>query len=317
MRTRPWYRVWPEYLAMLFSLGWVPFLPRSGVVFLARISSAVAFRFARRLREVGLENLGLAFGDDLDAESKRRLLRKTFRHFALLGLDVIWFTRHPQERMRKWIRWDDSTQPMFEDEAQLLLTAHFGNWETVGQAYAAAGQRILSVAAPVKNPPVDRLFVALRQRTGQTIIPQQGAARKLLQGLRDHAKMAVLLDQNTRPRDGGIFVKFFGLPVPVSSVPAALAVRTHARVLAVTGVPDEIGRYTVRVHADLQPQSDAGDPVADLTQRMTAAMETVIRERPEYWCWMYKRWRFVPDHADRSRYPSYARALRHDELRKA
>jgi len=317
MKARPWYRIWPEYVALVFGLGWIPFLPRPAVVALARFFGNAGFLFAGKLRRIGLENLDFAFGDRMTDREKRRLLRETFRHFSLLVLDVIWFTRKPYPRMERWIVWHESTRPMFDEQPQLMLTAHYGNWETLGQAFAARGARILSVAAPLKNAPVDRLFVRLRQLTGQVIIPQQGAARKLLQGLREQAKLAVLLDQNTRPRDGGLFVDFCGLPVPVSSAPAALAVKTKCRTLAVTSTPDAQGRYTVKVHAQLWPDENAVDPVHDLTQRMTHAMQAVILAEPQYWCWMYKRWRFIPEGQDRAKYPSYARSLKPDELPRA
>ncbi len=313
--TRPWYRVWPEYVALVFGLGWIPFLPRPAVLFLARLCGFIGFRFSKKLRQVSLENLRLVFGDSLSPEEKNALLRRCYRHFALLVLDIIWFTRNPAERMAKWITWDASTDSLFKKEAQLLLTAHYGNWETVGQAFAACGQPIFSVAAPLKNKPVDDLFVRLRQKTGQKIIPQQGAARKLLQGLKSGAKLAVLLDQNTRPRDGGIFVDFFGLPVPVSSAPAALAVKTGAPVITAVCVPDDQGVYTVTVHDVLKSNSDAENPVADLTGRMTRSMESVIRSRPEYWCWMYKRWHYIPEGADPARFPAYARPVEARDLR--
>ena len=314
MSTRPWYRVWPEFVALVFGIGWIPFLPRPAVLFLARLCGRIGYRFSKKLRTVSLENLQLVFGDTLTAEEKDRLLRRCFQHFALLVLDIIWFTRNPAARMAKWITWDASTDILFKNEAQLLLTAHYGNWETVGQAYAACGQPILSVAAPLKNKPVDDLFVRLRQKTGQKIIPQQGAARKLLQGLRSGAKLAILLDQNTRPRDGGVFVDFFGRPVPVSSAPAALAVKTNAPVITVVCVPDDRGVYTVKVHDLLRTDPEAPNPVADLTGRMTRSMEHVIRQQPEYWCWMYKRWHYIPEEADPALYPAYARPLESRDL---
>ena len=261
-----------------------------------------------------MENLHLVFDGTLTRAEKEALLRRCYRHFALLVLDIIWFTRNPAARMAKWITWDNSTHLLFKDGAQLLLTAHYGNWETVGQAYAACGQTILSIAAPLKNKPVDELFVRLRQKTGQKIIPRQGAARKLLQGLKSGAKLAVLLDQNTRPRDGGLFVEFFGLPVPVSSAPAALAVKTNAPVVTVACVPDDQGVYTVKVHDILRANPTAEHPVEDLTGRMTRSIENIIRRQPEYWCWMYKRWRFIPEGQDPSAYPSYARKIEPRDL---
>lgn len=309
MSSRPWYRIWPEYVALLFGLGWVPLLPRRAIVGLSRFFSAVAFRHATKLRQVGLANLNFIYGDSKSDDEKRALLRNTFQSFALLVLDIIWFTFRPHQRCDKWVTWDESCDPVFEDGATLILTAHYGNWETVGLAYASKGQPIMSVAAALKNPPVNDLFIKLRQQTGQTIIPQKGAARPLLNGLKSGKKLAVLLDQNTRPSDGGQFVEFFGLPVPVSTVPAALALKTNARILTVTMAADQRGLYTVTVHEEIKPDPDAENPVLALTQKMSHSVERVVRENPTPWCWMYKRWRFVPEDHDLEDYPDYAKRL--------
>ncbi len=307
MKFRPWYRAWPETAGFIFGIAWVPLMPRSVIMSLSRGIGRLGFKFAKELREVALTNLTLAFGEDLTQEEKEAIARKCFQHFALLVLDIIWFSFRCKPRMEGWIQWDDSTAPMYKDEAQIQLTAHYGNWETLGQSYALRGQPIFSVAAPLKNRSADKIFIHLRQKTGQTIIPQQGAARRLLQGLKKKHKLAVLLDQNTKPKDGGVFVDFMGLPVPVSSAPAALAVKTTATICTVMAVPDDKGVYTVRVYDTFKPDLEAEDPVQALTQRMTDSVVKVIRDNPAYWCWMYKRWRLVPETEDLTRYPFYAR----------
>jgi KDO2-lipid IV(A) lauroyltransferase len=317
MKTRPWYRAWPETAALLFGIGWVPFLPRKAVLAFSRGVGRIGYRFSKELRAVAMANLDIAFDGEMSDPEKEALIRGCYQHFALLVLDIIWFSFRCRPRLEKWVNWHPSAEVMFRDEAQLMLTAHYGNWETLGQAYAAKGQPIFSVAAPLKNKPVDKIFIHLRQKTGQVIIPQQGAARKLMQGLRQRKKLAVLLDQNTRPRDGGIFVDVMGLSAPVSSAPAALAVKTGAEVLTVMAVPDKNGRYTVTVYDILRADPTAEDPVADLTRRMTQSVSAVIKQEPMYWCWMYKRWQLVPEGADLSSYPWYARRVQPGDFKRS
>jgi len=309
MKTRPWYRVWPEVAGLCFGWFVIPRLPRPIVVALAAWMGRLACFFSRKLRRVAIANLDLVFGASLSKKEKAALLKSCFRHFSLLVLDILWFSRKPAERLEAWVKWDESTDLIFQSGAQLMLASHYGNWETMGLAYAAKGQPLMSVATPLKNPKVDRFFIRLRQQTGQIIIPRRGAVRKLLQGLRSGNKMAVLLDQNTSPRQGGVFVDFFGRPVPVSSAPAGLAVTTGTPVFTVLCTPDRRGRYTVRLYDSLTPDPAAADPVADLTGRMTRSMEKVIRDQPEYWCWMYKRWKYIPPGADPADFPFYAKSV--------
>ncbi|MDA3874651.1 MAG: hypothetical protein PF795_11915 [Kiritimatiellae bacterium] len=307
MKTRPWYRAWPETAALLFGIGWIPFLPRKAVLAMSRGIGRIGFRFSKKLKAVALANLEVAFGDRMSRTEKETVIRECYQHFALLVLDIIWFSFNTRKRLNNWVVWSPSTDVMFLDEPQLIHSAHYGNWEIIGQAYAAKGQPIFSVAAPLKNKPVDKIFIHLRQKTGQVIIPQQGAARKLLQGLRQRRKLAVLIDQNMPPRKGGHFVDVMGLPAPVSTAPAALAMKTGAEVVTVMAVPDHNGLYTITVHDTLRANPDTEDPVIDLTQRMIDSVADIIRSEPRYWCWMYTRWGLVPEDRDPATYPWYAR----------
>ena len=42
---------------------------------------------------------------------------------------------------------------------------------------------------------------------------------------------------------------------------------------------------------------------------MTSLCESVVRERPEQWFWMYKRWRYIPRGRSGDGYPFYAETL--------
>jgi lauroyl/myristoyl acyltransferase len=105
------------------------------------------------------------------------------------------------------------------------------------------------------------------------------------------------------------------LPAPVSSAPAALAVKTNTSVFTLTGTADGKGHYTATMHEVMAPDPNSDDPMADLTQRMTDSMTAVIRKRPEYWCWMYKRWELIPEGQNKDDYPFYARRIEPGDLK--
>mgnify|MGYP001943348791 CR=1 FL=1 len=307
MKKRSWYRDWAETGVVLICLGWVPLLPRRAVLGLGQIISRIGVAKSSKLWRIGRANLDLAFGEDKSPVEKDAILRKCFENHAIVVLDFIWFSFRSRARQERWIKWHPSADVLFKDQAACFLTAHYGNWEVLGQSLAARGVPLYSVAADLKNASAGRIMNHLRECTGQVIIPQQGAARKMLRALREGKKLAVLLDQNPRPRQGGVFINFFGLPVPVSPAAAALAVKTRAPVCTLVAVPDERGVYTVTVHDVLSADPTANAPVTELAQRMADSVVSVIRAAPEHWCWMYKRWKFVPSDRTREDYPFYAR----------
>lgn len=294
----------------------IPRLPRLLVRAIAATAGTLGWIVGGKLKRVGTANLDLAFGASLPPSARRNILRQVYRHYALMVLDLFWFSRDTRRRLDRWVEVDPSIPALREPERLMILTAHLGNWEILGMRTASLGRQLMSIAMPLDNPFIDREFIRMREATGQVIIPREGATRKLLKGIRDGAAMAVLLDQNTRPSEGGAYVDFFGLPVPVSTAPATLALLTGATVAVVVCLPAPGGGY--RAFCDrMLPPPDASLPreqaALELTRGMTAAVESLVRRHPGCWLWLYKRWKYIPEGRDRTGFPWYARATKPGE----
>jgi KDO2-lipid IV(A) lauroyltransferase len=196
---------------------------------------------------------------------------------------------------------------------RICVTAHLGNWEILGQAATLRGFPLVSVASPLANQRVDDLFVEMREATGQQVLPKHGVVKALLTTLRDGGNIGILLDQNTKPTDGGIFVDFFDLPVPVSAAGASLALRTNAEIVFGFCLPQPDGTYRVLIPFQMTPHVREGEDmkaaIQRLTQEIVNVIESAIRKRPGAWLWMYKRWKYVGPGRRRDEYPFYAKEL--------
>jgi KDO2-lipid IV(A) lauroyltransferase len=282
----------------------IPFLPRRSVVALSRLLGRTGFRLSKKLRRIGMANLDVAFGNTITDSEKERILEASFRTFALVVMDLLWFAVLKKRRIRARVKFDPSFSNYFDARPVVVVTGHVGNWEVMGQAAALRGDPSASVVAPLDNPVIDRAVTRLRQSTGQTMVPKDGAIRRLLRVLRDGGKIALLIDQNTIPAEGGVFVKLFGLPVSMSPAAGMLAAKTGAKIVFCYCVIDEHGDYTA--HAlPVVPGSDRKKG----TQVIADALETVIRKRPEQWLWTYKRWKYIPADLPVDAYPFYAKRI--------
>lgn len=296
-----------ETAAFRFGLAVVPRLPRRAVLSLAWLGGNLGFLFDRRGRRIGLANLDVAFGGSKSPAEKKAILRASYITMARTFLDVIWFGSRPAERLAEYVEVDDSTRRFFCEKNQICITAHFGNWEVIGQITALRGFPFHSIAMPVKNPEVDRLLIARREVTGQKIIPREGALRKLIGVLRNNGKTAFLVDQNTEEDEGGIWADYFGLPVPVTPAPAALAAKTGSEIFIGFCAPLRGGRYRVYVTETIQPPENAGEETTRvLTRQILSAIEREVSKHPEHWLWMYKRWKKRNRSVNQARYPFYA-----------
>lgn len=297
------------------ALGLVPRLPRRAALALARGLGGLAYLLATGSRRIGWQNLDLVYGQRRSRREKAAILRKSFQTFARVLVDVFWFARSPRERLAQYVRFDEPTREKLARTPLICVTGHLGNWETLGQAVANAGFPLHSVAAPLNNPAVDELFIPARQLSGQRILSSQGALRKLLHILRGHGRFAILLDQNTKPSEGGVFVPFLGLPAPVSTGAALLAARTGSNLLFGYALPQPDGTYRVIAPhwipaEDVAAMPEKGPALVDaLTVRIVRYTEQAILDYPGSWLWMYKRWKYVAPGRERSAYPAYAKPL--------
>jgi KDO2-lipid IV(A) lauroyltransferase len=176
----------------------------------------------------------------------------------------------------------------------LLLTGHFGNFELLG-AWLGRMHPVDFVVKPLTNPYVDRWLEGLRRESGVGTLPLGLGVRGVYRALRENRWIALLADQDAR-RDG-VFVPFFGRDASTPRGPAELAVRTGAPIVMGFGWRGADGRLRLDVGPTLTPDPGIADPeasVRDLTARHTAALEARVRERPEQWFWLHRRWKTAP-----------------------
>ena len=288
----------------------VPRIPRRGILALARFLGTCA-TLAPHLRHLALANLDLAFGDTLTPAEKRRIHRQSLQHFALVLLDLFWFARNSRDRIARHVKLAPSLQRAVDFTGPLVgVTGHFGNWELVGRTFGMTPRGILSVAKPLKNPAVDRLLRQARQDTGQRIVERDGALKHLIRCLRSNGLVGLLLDQNTKPEEGGVFVPWFGTPATISPAAARLAAATGADIAFAHFLPDARGDYLGEASGWLTAAEIATMTPDAIDRRIAHFYETAIRRRPECWLWAYKRWRWIPpDPPQTTPFPYYAKPL--------
>ena len=292
-------------------LAVVPRFSRRGVLALSRFLGNAAYVFSTRSRRLGLANLDLAFGDSKTPAEKRTILRKSMQNFSLVVLDLAWFSRDTAARMETWFEAAPSMKDvMARSVSRVAVTGHFGNWELIGRYSAIKLVPLMSVALPLKNPDVEALLQRTRQTTGQRVIPREGALRKLIRFLKEGGTVAVLLDQNTRLEEGGLFVEFFGKPVAVSAAAGLLASMTRSEIAFAYALPRPDGSYLGEVPHVIPYAEISGmnrDSLSlEITRRLTRYYEEAIRARPECWLWSYKRWRHIPAGMPADGFPYYA-----------
>jgi KDO2-lipid IV(A) lauroyltransferase len=134
-----------------------------------------------------------------------------------------------------------------------------------------------------------------RERSGGTMLSKNGDAGEMRSVLGKGGVVCTIGDQNAGPR--GLFVDFFGKPASTHKAIAVLALRTRA--LMYVGGMRKTGllRYTIHPADLIRPEEYAGHPdaVRAITQRMTSALERIVRLDPSQYLWFHRRWKHAPD----------------------
>jgi KDO2-lipid IV(A) lauroyltransferase len=291
MKNRPiGHRV--EYGFYLAIKGLLRALPHSGARSFGRGLGSLAHRLDRRHRDIALRNMALALPEIPEAE-RRRLVRECFRHFGAALCDAISSTRFDATDLCHLFSlegWEHLEEAESRGKGIFILSAHLGFWELVPPMIGLTRGRMDIVVRPADNPWLDRELRALRERFGNAVIPKRGAARKMIEVLRDHGRIGILVDQRVQEREG-IPVPFFSRQALTTPVLARLSLRTGAAVVPITAYPEPGGRYRIVVRPAILPEGEDGDEaVAALTRRYLEVAEEDIRAHPEMWLWMHRRW---------------------------
>ena len=151
---------------------------------------------------------------------------------------------------------------------------------------------MMSVAKNIGSSGMTALLMKARKSIGQEIIRADGAFRPLMVGLKSGKSLGLLVDQPVRPSDGGIWVRFFGVPYPVSAAPAFFAAKGKAPVAVAWSRPLKDGRYRCEVLATYTA-AEMRD-IWGATQRIMRDLESVIRRHPSCWVLNYNAFRKTP-----------------------
>jgi KDO2-lipid IV(A) lauroyltransferase len=257
------------------------------------------YRLDRRHRLVADDNLRHAFpGRFTDAE-RDGLVRSVYRHFCRLLIDIV----HTPRLLKpaSWRRYVDLSgghlvvKRMLSGRPLLLVTGHFGNWEIGGYVLGLLGFRTYAIARPLDNPYLDDFLRRWRVRTGQGILAKHGDFEKMNAILEGNGVLATLGDQDAGQR--GLFVDFFGRPASTHKAIALLALEHRVPILVI-GVRKvgEPMQYAIAVEDHILPEEYDGQPdaVRAMTRRFTEALERVIRQAPEQYFWLHRRWKHQP-----------------------
>ncbi|MEP6967106.1 MAG: lysophospholipid acyltransferase family protein [Pseudomonadota bacterium] len=173
----------------------------------------------------------------------------------------------------------------------VFVSGHFANWEVMPAVGLAAGIDCQITYRAANNPYVDARFIASRRKYGVRYFAPKGidGSRELLQALKRGESVALLNDQKFNE---GLPALFFGHVAMTASGPTRLALRSCGRLHPASIQRLEGATFRVVFHEPIVLER-TGDRDADLAAgvaQVNAFIEARVRERPQDWFWLHRRW---------------------------
>jgi KDO2-lipid IV(A) lauroyltransferase len=177
-----------------------------------------------------------------------------------------------------------------EGQPVLVISGHFANWEVIPVTSVRYGLEPQLVYRPANNPYVDRLLSRVRQPMGKRLARKgTEGARSVQAALKSGQAVGMLVDQK---HNKGIAVPFFGREAMTAPAVALLALHYKAPIVMVRceRLAGAHFRLTVCPPLAMPEGMTREESVKDILVRINRQLEEWIRERPEQWLWLHRRW---------------------------
>jgi len=285
-----------EYTAMAVVVFVLCRIPWRAVLAAADVFGWIAFHVVRMRRKVTLNNLRIAFPEKTESERKA-IAARAYRNFAKMVFEYSRFPVMNRETVLSLCEMEGKEHAdwvLQNGKGAVLVAGHFGNWELMGAAFAQMGYPIQFLVGEQHNKLVDDGMNRNRELMGIGIIHMGVAVRGVIRALRDNTFVALLSDQDAGKE--GVFVDFFGRPSSTHQGPAVFALRMEAPILFLSAIRLPRGRMRIRIELlrfeDLKEVT--AENIRNVTQAYTGLLEKAVRERPDLYFWMHRRWKNRP-----------------------
>jgi Kdo2-lipid IVA lauroyltransferase/acyltransferase len=267
----------------------------------ANLAGATLRRLGPLLSEhrVGRDNLRAAFPEKSDAEIEQ-ILSGVWDNLGRVAAEFVHLNEFRVEQ--PGVSQTDTVvvEPAMVERCRRLLAArstvsfacHTGNWEIP----AVVAQQIGADTAVLFRRPniaaIGEAIIKLRAGVMGKLIPTGlDAPVRLARLLQEGTHAGMLVDQHY---DRGVDVTFFGRPCKANPLIALLARQLECPIYGLRAIrlPDG-NRFRIDITEPIVPPRDAEGRVdiQGTMQAITSVIEGWVREYPEQWLWLHRRWR--------------------------
>ncbi len=254
------------------------------------------FHCIRFRRQIVLENLRLAFGDEKSEQEVRAMAAHNFRHYALTCLEIVQsvtWRKEDYERNVPCEGIEHLVSALAKGNGVFGLNCHLGNWEWVIGSVMSRGIPGDVIVKHSKNASLDRFLLSYRQNMGIGVFYESGTIKQILSSLSKGRLVGFILDQFMGPPIG-LPVKFFGKTAGTAVGLALLTEKRNVPIVPMYSYRDSKGVLRAVVEPELVMPTfspNREDRLYEKTQFFNDVIEARVRLHPDQWLWLHRRWK--------------------------
>lgn len=277
--------LWIEYLLVRVFLSVLAAIPYPGSLRTIRSLSRLLYIVSRILKRRIRNNLRIAFGNELSPAKFEEVVRGSFE---MLGQHAVEFSQMTRRRGRGFaVENPEILREAYQQgKGVVLVSAHLGCFAKLVLVPPLLGLAASVIMKKQKNRLLQRWVMGLMKRHfGVDVLLKKTAGDHVGGELLRGRVVGFFADQ--RPRGGGVHASFFGQGVDVPSGPAVCSKRYGSPIVVITLRSGPKGSHVARCEGPLI----SGGSLEEISQRWVDVVEHRIRDHPEEWMWMHRRWR--------------------------
>lgn len=303
------------FVAAGYLILWMPYPIKS---FVAAVASVVWWDVLKFRRHIVLLNLSVVFKREreeaMDTYRRRleRIGKRSVWHACYGFFEIIERFAWNRDVVLKKVRQHNFARLEELDRAHngyFILTAHLGAWELATFSGVALGLRLAVITRFLRSRFWDRIWVRSRRRFGLKLLGESYSGRALVRSIREGYGIGFMMDQHTG-RPHGISTNFLGVP---AWSPKGLAILSRALKVPIVEVyllRDGKGFYDLHINDNVPTCTESGadkdKDVALHVRLCNEKMETWIRQYPEQYLWLHRRFKSSLDYKSALPWESHA-----------
>lgn len=272
------------------------FTPIRTNLWLGRRIGSIAFFVNKKRRIIAYANLKAAFAKEKSPKELREITKNIYVNLLQSFAEILSLTKVNRSYVNKYI--EVVNMHRIEDAGKsgrgtILLTAHFGDWELSSMVSAMKSFPITVLAREQKMKHLNELLNRLRESKGCRVARKGISTKLILKELYKKNMVGILSDQDAGKN--GMFINFFGRPTSTHKGPFEIAKHTGSIILPnfIVRTNGPFHKLYLEDYIEMRGAKTEEDIRKGL-QKYMSLLERYVRQYPDQWLWLHKRWKSTP-----------------------